>query len=136
LTRYVNAKNSHWYYTFRENEDASAMRFSNHYNIPLVNEWFSYTPELLLYYLENPKIQELVTDRFNYKLSSVSSKNKILRRLCPYIMPKKKTHGFESLIAFNHSAYKGIGKDQIKRLEFSLDGISIDDVLAQLRSKL
>ena len=112
------------------------MRFSNHYNIPLVNEWFSYTPELLLYYLENPKIQELVTDRFNYKLSSVSSKNKILRRLCPYIMPKKKTHGFESLIAFNHSAYKGIGKDQIKRLEFSLDGISIDDVLAQLRSKL
>jgi len=136
LTRYVNVKNSHWYYTFRENEDASAMRFTNHYNIPLVNEWFSYTPELLLYYLENPKIQELVTDRFNYKLSSVSSKNKILRRLCPYIMPKKKTHGFESLIAFNHSAYKGIGKDQIKRLEFSLDGISIDNVLAQLRSKL
>ena len=51
-------------------------------------------------------------------------------------MPKKKTHGFESLIAFNHSAYKGIGKDQIKRLEFSLDGISIDNVLAQLKAKL
>lgn len=136
LTRYVNLKNSYWYYTFRENEDASAMRFSEQYKIPLVNEWFSYTPELLLYYLEHPRIQDLVTDQFNYKLSSVSSKNKILRNLCPYIMPKKKTHGFESLIAFNHSAYKSIGKDQIKRLEFSLDGISIEDVVKQLRAKL
>jgi ABC-type dipeptide/oligopeptide/nickel transport system permease component len=136
LTRAVSLDNSYWYYTFRENEDASAMRFSNQYNIPLVNEWFSYTPELLLYYLENPSIQELTTNRFNYKLTSVSSKNKILKRLCPYATPKKKTHGFESLLAFNHLAYKDIGKDQIKRLEHSLDGIPMDKVLQQLRAKL
>jgi hypothetical protein len=136
LTRAVSLDNSYWYYTFRENEDASAMRFSNQYNIPLVNEWFSYTPELLLYYLENPSIQELTTDRFNYKLTSVSSKNKILKRLCPYVTPKKKTHGFESLLAFNHLAYKDIGKDQIKRLEHSLDGIPMKTILQQLRAKL
>jgi hypothetical protein len=136
LTRNVNRDGSFWYYTFRENEDASAMRFTNKFNVPLVNEWFSYTPELLLYYLENPDIVSLVTDRFNYKLTSVSSKNKILRSLCSYIKPKRKTHGFESLLAFNHSAYKSIGMNQIKRLESNIDGIPLEETLRQLRAKL
>lgn len=136
LTRFVNRDNSYWYYTFRENEDASAMRFTNKYNIPLVNEWFSYTPELMLYYLENPDIVSLVSDRYNYKLTSVSSKNKILKQLCPYVTKKRKTHGFESLLAFNHSAYKAIGTNQIKRLESSLDGISYEETIRQLRASL
>lgn len=135
LTRQVKHTGSSWYYTFRENEDASAMRFSNLYNLPLVNEWFSYTPELLLYYLENPSIKLLTTEN-NYKLTSVSSKNAILRKLCPYVAEKKKTHGFESLLAFNYETYKALGADHIKRLEPSLDGILLDSALAQLRAKL
>ena len=134
LTRNVTKDTSYWYYTFRENEDASAMRFTNKYNIPLVNEYFSYTPELMLYYLEHPSIVSLVNDKYNYKLSSVSSKNAILKSLCPYVTEKKKSHGFESLLAFNHTAYKDIGVDQIKRLEPSLDGIAYDDVIKQLRA--
>lgn len=136
LTRNVSAEESYWYYTFRENEDASAMRFTNKFKIPLVNEWFSYTPELLLYYLETPEIQQLVNNRFNYKLSSVSSKNAILKLLCPYVAEKKKTHGFESLLAFNYTAYKDSGKDLIKRLEPSLDGIPYSTALSQLKLKL
>ena len=38
FTRGVSPAGTNWYYTFRENEDASAMRFSKQYNIPLVNE--------------------------------------------------------------------------------------------------
>lgn len=136
LTRSVSANDIYWYYTFRENEDASAMRFTNKYNLPLVNEWFSYTPELLLYYLEDPEIQALVSTRFNYKLTSVSSKNKILKRLCPYVTEKKKTHGFESLLAFNYESYKEIGRDQIKRLEPSTDGIPYELAIKQLRANL
>jgi hypothetical protein len=136
LTRQVNKNDSFWYYTFRENEDASAMRFTNKFSIPLVNEWFSYTPELLLYYLEDPDIQKLVTNKFNYKLSSVSSKNAILAKLYPSIRYKKKTHGFESLLAFNYESYKAIGADQIKRLESSIDGIPIELALQQLRGQL
>ena len=135
LTRQVNKDDSYWYYTFRENEDASAMRFSLKYNVPLVNEYFSYTPELLLYYLENPDIKRLVSNRYNYKLTSVSSKNAILQKLYPEIMVKKKTHGFESLLAFNYEAYKHNGQDQIKRLEFSLDGIQYDDTIKQLKGR-
>ena len=90
----------------------------------------------MLYYLENPSIESLVTDRFNYKLTSVSSKNRILKSLCPYITPKRKTHGFESLLAFNHSAYKEIGMNQIKRLESNIDGIPLEETLRQLRANL
>lgn len=136
LTRQVTSLDSSWYYTFRENEDASAMRFSNIYNLPLVNEWFSYTPELLLYYLEDLDIQSLVTTRYNYKLTSVSSKNRILKTLCPYVTEKKKTHGFESLLAFNYQSYKALGADHVKRLEPSLDGILLETALSQLRAKL
>ena len=135
LTRYVSIDNSYWYYTFRENEDASAMRFTNKFNVPLVNEWFSYTPELLLYYLEHPYIKELTTNKFNYKLTSASSKNVVLSELYPGLRPKKKNHGFENLIAFNTSAYKDIGANQVKRLESSLDGIEYTQAIKQLRGQ-
>jgi len=135
MTRGISPQGTNWYYTFRENEDASAMRFSLKYNLPLVNEWFSYTPELLLYYLEDVEIQKLVAEKYNYKLSSVSTKNGILRRLYPSIRPKIKTHGFERLLGFNYEAYKGIGANQIKRLEPSLDGIPMQQILLMLRGE-
>lgn len=135
LTRQVNIDESFWYYTFRENEDASAMRFTDKFKVPLVNEWFSYTPELLLYYLEHPGIKELVTNKYNYKLNSASSKNVILRDLYPHTRPKDKTHGFESLLAFNYVSYKAIGANQIKRLESSVDGIPLAQALRQLKGQ-
>lgn len=136
FTRAVERNNSYWYYTFRENEDASAMRFSNKFGVPLVNEWFSYTPELLLHYMETPEMQWLFNNKGNMKLTSVSGKNQILRRLCPYVTPKRKTHGFEKLMGFNYEAYKEIGKDQIKRLESCIDGQSVEETFKQLRANL
>ena len=135
LTRQVNLNDSYWYYTLRENEDASAMRFSHKFEVPLVNEWFSYTPELLLYWLENPLVKELVTNRYNYKLNSASSKNSILSTLYK-TRPKAKTHGFEKLLDFNQEVYKELGRTQIKRLESSIDGIPYDTVIQQLKGPL
>jgi len=133
LKRNISTDPSSWYYCIRENEDASAMRFSNMFQIPLVNEWFSYTPELLLYYLEDKEIIDLVSTRLNYKLTSVSSKNKILQRLCPEIRVRKKTHGFEKLLGFNFEAYRQLTSYQISRLEPSLDGIEYHTVVNQLK---
>jgi hypothetical protein len=134
LSRHIDKNSNYWYYTFRENEDASAMRFSNFFNIPLVNEWFSYTPEIMLYFLESKfGVQEMLSDR--YKLTSVSSKNDILRKLYPNVRKKTKTHGFEKLLAFNYECYKDILKDEYKRLEFSLDGIPLDLVLKKLKNE-
>lgn len=123
---------SQWYYVFRENEDASAMRFSLKYGVPLVNEWFSYTPEMMAYYLEHETIKALVTDKYNYKLGSVSSKNPVLQSYMPELLPKTKTHGFEQLIGFNMETYESLNQPLIQRREASLDGICLKDLKQQL----
>jgi len=132
LRRHVDQRGSKWYYCIRENEDGSAMRFSTKYNIPLVNEWFSYTPEMMGYYLDHPDIQSLMNTKFNYKLASVSSKNKILKSLMPEIVDKINTHGYERLLGFNGETYRELYLTHPKRLEPSLDGIFIDDLEKQL----
>ena len=132
LKRHVERTGSRWYYCIRENEDGSAMRFSLKYNIPLVNEWFSYTPEMMAYYLEHPKIKWLITERYNYKMGSVSSKNRILHQYMPELLEKRKTHGYERLLGFNGETYSALYESQVKRLESSLDGIFIDDLKTQL----
>jgi hypothetical protein len=130
--RVYKNKASEWYYCFRENEDASAMRFSLKYKIPLVNEWFSYTPEMMAYYLENPDVVDLITNNMNGKLSSVTSKNKILQKYMPDIVEKNKTHGFEKLLGFNQETYEKLYIGDSRRLEFSLDGIMIEDLKNRL----
>lgn len=135
LRRNINTNPSTWYYCFRENEDASAIRFSQQYNLPLVNEYFSYTPELMLYYLEDPDIQQLVNIKYNFKLSSVSSKNNILRKFVPEIKLRTKTHGFEKLLNFNFEAYRKLASEQILRLENNLDGIEYYKIINMLKGK-
>ena len=136
LKRNTQLDESKWYYCLRENEDGSAMRFTNLYNLPLVNEYFSYTPELMLYYLEHPDIIKLVTTKYNYKLSSVSSKNNILRKLCPAVEKRVKTHGYENLLGFNFESYRKLASEQIARLESSLDGIYYDEVIGMLKGQI
>ena len=109
------------------------MRFSLKFNLPLVNEYFSYTPELLLYYLEDPDITNLVSTKYNYKLTSVSSKNAVLKKLVPEIRVRKKTHGFERLLGFNFEAYRQLTYEQIMRLESNIDGIEINNVIKILK---
>jgi hypothetical protein len=132
LKKHLDVNLSKWYYCIRENEDASAMRFSLKYNIPLVNEWFSYTPEMIGYYLEDIDVQQLIGNDINYKFTSVSSKNKILKKLFPNIQEKNKTHGYEKLMGFNVESYRRLHGNYIKRLTFNLDGIFVDDLKFQL----
>jgi hypothetical protein len=136
LKRHVHPQGSYWYHCFRENEDASAMRFSEKFKIPLVNEWFSYTPEMMLYYLEDDDIKNLITTRYNYKITSVSSKNDILKRLYPSIRTKIKTHGFERLLGFNLEAYNNLRQVVVNRKESSLDGMPIEELLNHLRGNI
>lgn len=135
LKKNVTSNNVYWCHHFRENEDASAMRFSFKYNIPLVNEWFSYTPEMMLYYLEDPDVQNLINNP-NYKITSVSSKNSILKKLYPEIRVKHKTHGFERLLGFNIETYNIMKEKLIPRLITSVDGIPTDSLIKHLRGKL
>jgi hypothetical protein len=132
LKRHVTPTDSQWYYCIRENEDASAMRFSLKYNIPLVNEWFSYTPEMMGYYLEHPTIKWLLETPTNGKLASVTTKNRVLHSYMPDLVKKRKTHGFEKLLGFNGETYNELYKSHVKRFASSLDGILIGDLKQQL----
>jgi len=133
LRRQVPANgDSYWYYVIRENEDASAMRFSLKYNLPLVNEWFSYTPEMMVYYLRHPTIASMVRERFNYKLGSVSTKNSVLYQYMPNLIRKAKTTGYEKLLGFNEETYNTLNQTHVRRLESSLDGIPLTELYKQL----
>jgi len=123
----------YWYYVLRENEDCSAMRFSEKYKIPIVNEWFSYTPELMMYYLEHPMIQKLTQEQ-NHKLASVSTKNQVLKELYPEVKYRKKTHGFEHLIAFNYTAYTNLRNKMIPRFTGDIDGIKLTDMIEWIKN--
>jgi hypothetical protein len=50
----------------------------------------------------------------------------------PELIPKRKTHGFEKLMGFNGESYEELYKSHVKRLEPSLDGIFIEDLVKQL----
>lgn len=133
--RKATREGSRWHHSFRENQDASAMRLSIKYNVPLVNEWFSYTPEMMLYYLEHPTIQWLLKERYNYKMASFSTKNEVLRQYMPDLFNRTKTHGFEKLLGFNNETYYQLTRGYPKRLESSLDGIFVDELEKKLRGQ-
>lgn len=130
--RKVSLTGSNWYFCFRENQDGSAMRFSLKYNLPLVNEWFSYTPEMMGYYIEHPTIKALFTDRYNYKMASFSTKNKVLQSYMPELLDREKTHGYEKLLGFNTETFNALHTSYVRRLESSLDGLYVDDLRHQL----
>jgi hypothetical protein len=125
-----------WYYSFRENEEGCAIRFVNKYNIPVINEWFAYTPESMLYFLSNPIIKEVICNKVPYKLSIESSKNKALTEYLPNIDLRKKTHGFEKLLPLNLECYRTLSSSQIIRLTSCLDGIEYNELVASLTNQL
>ena len=116
---------SKWYYVCRENEDTSAMRLSLKYNIPLAYEWFTYTPEVIAYFIEHPIMQQLVADKYNYKVSTVSSKNAFLKQVFPELSGAPKLHGFERLMEFNTEAYHQLARLYSPRLTTCTDGIPL-----------
>ena len=59
----------------------------------------------------------------------------IAKKLVPEIRVRKKTHGFEKLLAFNYEATRHMASTQISRLEDSLDGIEYNRIIKMLKGK-
>lgn len=94
-----------WYFVYREDEDALTYRFSEYFNIPVINEFMSYTPELFFSWLLHPAVQDVFNNSI-YKLSMISSKNAILKLLyfdALGIQPAATTkrHGYEQMLVLN-----------------------------------
>lgn len=133
LKRNIYTDPSTWNYCWKEDSCTAAIRFTNMYGIPLINEWFNYTPELILYYLESDIVKNLVSDRFNFKLSVSSSKNLILTSLVPEIELRKKTHGYEDLVAFHYESLTILDNEQTLKLDMDSGGIEYNQLIKMLR---
>lgn len=122
---------NYWYYTFMESEESSTIRFSLSNNIPVIYEFFSYTPELMLYWLDCYGVHQLV-ETSKYKLKAESSKNKILQTLLPEITLQTKLHGWETTLPFAQEIIDSLWALIPLRLTDCLDGIEYNDVLKRL----
>jgi len=127
LRKKPSSTESEWYYVCRENEDTSAMRLSLKYSIPLAYEWFTYTPEVIAYFIEHPLLQDLITNKHNYKVSTVSTKNAFLKSVFPELSGAPKLHGFERLMEFNTETYHNLAKHYPSRLTTCTDGIKLSE---------
>ena len=94
-TRDVNDKFV-WGLRILEDLDMAHIRFSQDKKIPFLQEWFSYTPEIMLHFLETPEVKHLVTTP-SYQQTILPVKNKIYKRLLPEIFNKTKNSGYDKL---------------------------------------
>jgi hypothetical protein len=135
LTKKIGKFDPYWYYTYVESEESCSVRFNKYFNIPTVYEFFSYTPEAMLYWLESDGVKKLVNDTNNFKLKAESSKNQILIDELPEfnIELRMKTHGWEKTVAFNHEATRHVSAQLTPRFTDCLDGIKYTEIIKQLK---
>ena len=120
-----------WKADITESESAS-IRASIKYNVPLVQEWFSYTPEVMGYFLEDPTIHWVITERYNYKGWTDGMKNEIFQKWMPDIIKKNKGTGYEYLTGFMTETNNLLRRSIIPNYDDSVDGILVDDLRQQL----
>ena len=130
FTRCPTLTGSEWKADFTECESAS-VRLSLKYSVPLIQEWFSYTPEVIGYFMEHPVFQRVITDRNVYKNFTDTSKNPVFKEWMPSIISKKKKNGYENLTGLRHETDLFL-KHGTRRMEHYVDGIPVDDIRVQL----
>jgi hypothetical protein len=87
-----------WVYVYREDEDGMTYRYAMDTGHVLVNEVFSYTPELIHAWTHCQTVQDIVHGRVPGKLSLLTSKPKIFQEIYPHpLLAQRKMHGYENL---------------------------------------
>lgn len=87
-----------WFYVYREDEDGCTYRFSQLEDKVLINEVFSYTPEMIYSWFKVPTVNDLVNSRIPGKIVMSSMKAQIFKECYPYdLVCSQKRHGFEVL---------------------------------------
>lgn len=124
----VTLNNVDWCYFFPETSNASMIRFSLKYHIPVISQWFSYTPESIAYLLDNI---DLYSEMYKFKVSTNSTQNQIFNELMPELNMTKHKNGFENL--------DGLAKEFFLRgsrfhngFDDTIDGVSLKDLRKQL----
>lgn len=93
-------------------------------NRPAVPGFFQYTPELMYMFLKSPVVQELVSNKREGKLSTVSTKGETYRLWFPDMIDRPKFHGFEEIMEWDQVARESLQEqygqyDRVKSVEYS-----------------
>ncbi len=89
---------SSWNYVYREDEDGVTYRYSNETGHKIINEVFTYTPELLYSYLTHPLVSKVAKDEVPGKITLLSVKRHVYEQELGYhLLATTKFHGFERL---------------------------------------
>lgn len=87
-----------WCFVKKEDQDAVWHRFTEKTGIPALNNFYTYTPESMLAFLQLPTVQDLINDKIPYKMSWTSSKNKIYSEAGYRFRLRPKYHGMENYV--------------------------------------
>jgi hypothetical protein len=131
--RGVNHK-PQWVLRNLETYEAAHVRFSQKYNIPFIIEWFSYTPEIMLHYLENEHVKKLVMPYSTY-WSITPLKNMILRSMVPGLRKKSKGTGYENLKGLLHESKQMLGSLMPENIGDTHPYLTYEEVLNKLRGQ-
>jgi hypothetical protein len=85
-----------WVFLKKEDQDGCWRRFNDATGIPALNNFYSYSPESILSFLQIPTVDDLVNDRIYGKLGWTSSKMKIYSHLGYNFRKRPKWHGVEN----------------------------------------
>jgi hypothetical protein len=99
-----------WYHYVREDNDMSYFKYAITNNKTVISEFFSYTPELMLSYLTDPMVVDLVNDRIDYKYGLLSTKPNVYAKYWNFDA-RPKYHGYENVMHLNNKVYLDLGED-------------------------
>lgn len=125
----IKLNSADWYYYFPENANASILRYSLKYNIPVISEWFSYTPESIGYFLD-----KLDFHNYQYKISTNSVQNQLFLDMFPNLTHINHRNGYENLFGLL-TEFNVRGNQLHSGLDHVVSGIRLDDLKLQLFGK-
>lgn len=117
-----------------ETLEAAHVRFAMKYDIPFIIEWFSYTPELMLHYLDHPDVRRIAENKTPY-WSITPAKNQILRKLVPDLRIKEKTTGYENLRGLHVESRIELAKLMPENIGDSKPYMTYEEVINKLRGQ-
>lgn len=85
-----------WSFLKKEDQDGVWRRFADKTGIPALNNFYTYSPESMLAFLQESTVAELIRDRIPFKYGWTSSKMKIYGSLGYDFRPRPKWHGMEN----------------------------------------
>lgn len=85
-----------WNFVKKEDQDGVWRRFNDLTGIPALNNFYTYSPESILAFLNNTTVNELIHDKIPFKMGWTSSKMKIYNELGYPFRRRPKWHGVEN----------------------------------------